>query len=327
MITIRRVEPDDSDAFALWDEQRADLARRYDAPDLVLETRFDTLVASLVGYAEHGEPVATIVLRWSPYPTGEGSLELKRLWVRPAHRGHGHSKVMMGAAESIARRAGATRIVLETGTEQPEALALYDRLGYSRIPAYGEYRDEPDSVCFGLDLPTRVLVVTGSLGAGKTSVGAAIHEELAARGARTAFLDADALVQSYPATDQDPANLALLHESLAALAPLHRARGIGSLVLACAVEEPDERTALARTLGGTSGDAEIEMVRVTASVETRIARIEARPASARWSAWARQRTVELEELLEASVVEDVVVDTEGRTPGEAAVEALDAVGW
>ncbi len=327
MITVRRVAPDDADAHALWEEQRADLARRYHEPDLVLETRFPTLVDSLVGYAEDGEPVASIVLRWSPYPTGAGSLELKRLWVRPAHRGHGHSKVMMGAAEAIARRAGAASIVLETGTEQPEAIALYERLGYRRIAPYGEYKDAPDSVCFGMDLPTRVLVVTGSLGAGKTSVGAAIHEELAIRGTRTAFLDADALVQSYPAAPEDPANVALLHESLRALAPLHRARGIGCLVLAAALENPDDRRTFGRLMGAAGAEAEVEIVRVTAGTETRLARLAARGGSERWLAWARERTVELEDALDALGLEDAVIDTEGRAPAEAAAEALAAVGW
>ncbi|WP_296665427.1 GNAT family N-acetyltransferase [Demequina sp.] len=327
MISLRQVEPDDPYALELWAEQEADLAIRYNAPDLVLETTFDTLVASLVGFAEDGEPVASVVLRWSPYPTGAGSLELKRLFVRPAHRGHGHSKVIMGAAEALSRRAGATRIVLETGTAQPEALALYDRLGYHRIPNYGEYKDEPDAVCFGLDLPTRALVLTGSLGAGKTAVGAAVHEELAARGARTAFLDADALVQSYPATAADPANRALLLESLAALAPLHRARGVGCLVLACTLEDPDARRDIARALGGGGAGAEVEVVRVTASTETRLARIGARPATERWLGWARGRTVELEDALEDLALEDAVVDTDGRSPADVAIEALDAVGW
>jgi putative acetyltransferase len=38
--------------------------------------------------------------------------------------------------------------VLETGVDQPEALALYERHHYVRCPPYGEYRDEPTSVFF-----------------------------------------------------------------------------------------------------------------------------------------------------------------------------------
>ncbi|WP_062389558.1 GNAT family N-acetyltransferase [Demequina iriomotensis] len=327
MITIRRVAPDDADAHLLWSEQQADLARRYASPDLVLESSFPTLVASLVGYAEDGEPVASVVLRWSPYPTGEGSIEIKRLWVRPAHRGHGHSKVMMGAAEAIARKAGATRIVLETGTEQPEALGLYDRLGYSRIVPYGEYRCEPDSVCYGLELPVRVLVLTGPMGAGKTSVAESAHSVLALRGARTAFIDADTLCEAYPSPPDDMVNQALLMECLTALAPVHRRHGFGLLVIPRILEDPADRAALAHALAGPGGPAEVTVVRVTAPLEERVARLRRRETSERWLDWAVPRTAEQGDELEELALEDAVVDNAGRTPEESAAEALDAVGW
>lgn len=327
MITIRRVEPDDADAHALWAEQQEDLARRYDAPDLVLETRFDTLVASLVGYSEQGEPVASIVLRWSPYDTGAGSLELKRLFVRPLHRGHGHSKVMMGAAEAIARKAGATRIVLETGTEQPEALALYDRLGYTRIPGYGEYKDEPDSICYGRDLPFRVLVVTGAMGAGKTSVGESAHSALAVRGARTAFIDADTLCEAYPSPPDDTVNQSLLMEALAALAPVYRRRGYGLLVIPRILKDPADRAAIAHALAGPGGIADVAVVRITAPLEERIARLRRRETSQRWLDWAVPRTAEQADELEELAIEDAVVDNSGRPPEDSAAEALDAIGW
>ncbi|MDN4475963.1 GNAT family N-acetyltransferase [Demequina sp. SYSU T00192] len=327
MITVRRVTPDSPDAHALWAEQQADLALRYDSPDLVLETSFPTLVDSLVGYAEDGEPVASAVLRWSPYPTGAGSIELKRLFVRPGHRGHGHSKVMMGAAEAIARRAGATRIVLESGTEQPEALALYDRLGYGRIPGYGEYKDEPDSVCFGLDLPVRVLVLTGAMGAGKTSVAESVHTALALRGARTVLLDADTLCEAYPSPPGDMVNQALLLEALAALAPVHRRRGFGLLVMPRILEEAEDRTALSHALAGPGGPAEVTVVRVTAPLEERIARLRRRETSERWLDWAVPRTGEQGDELEALGIDDAVVENSGRTPDESAADVLDAAGW
>jgi hypothetical protein len=37
--------------------------------------------------------------------------------------------------------------VLETGVRQAEAQALYQRAGFSRIAAYGEYANSPLSIC------------------------------------------------------------------------------------------------------------------------------------------------------------------------------------
>ncbi|WP_425393424.1 hypothetical protein [Actinomycetospora chiangmaiensis] len=42
--------------------------------------------------------------------------------------------------------------MLETGTRQPEAEALYRRQGYRPIPNFGVHRDEPDSTCFAREL-------------------------------------------------------------------------------------------------------------------------------------------------------------------------------
>jgi GNAT superfamily N-acetyltransferase len=52
--------------------------------------------------------------------------------------------------ETVARELGATRIVLETGPRQPEAIALYHRAGFADIPLFGDYLDSPHpelSVC------------------------------------------------------------------------------------------------------------------------------------------------------------------------------------
>jgi len=44
------------------------------------------------------------------------------------------------------------RAVLETGTKQPEAIALYTSSGYTEIPHFGVYKNEPESRCFGKEL-------------------------------------------------------------------------------------------------------------------------------------------------------------------------------
>ena len=74
--------------------------------------------------------------------------ELKRMYVAPDVRGHGIGRALLDRLEAEARMLGLARLVLETGTRQAEALALYRRAGFTEIPAYGEYAaSSTTSVC------------------------------------------------------------------------------------------------------------------------------------------------------------------------------------
>jgi GNAT superfamily N-acetyltransferase len=79
----------------------------------------------------------------------EGTVEIKRMYVVPERRGHGLSRVVLTHLESLAHELGATRILLETGQKQPEAMRLYETAGYERVEGFGHYRCEPDSVSYG----------------------------------------------------------------------------------------------------------------------------------------------------------------------------------
>lgn len=75
-------------------------------------------------------------------------VEMKRLFVDSAFRGHGAGLALLEAAERAARELGWSRIILQTGDRQPEATALYERAGYRRIPIFAPYLDLPYSLCF-----------------------------------------------------------------------------------------------------------------------------------------------------------------------------------
>ena len=62
---------------------------------------------------------------------------------RPAARGAGHARAMLAHLERTAAAAGHRAMVLETGTAQPEAIALYESSGYTPIPSFGHYRGRP----------------------------------------------------------------------------------------------------------------------------------------------------------------------------------------
>ena len=77
------------------------------------------------------------------------------MYVVPTHRRLGLAQAMLAHLESTAHAAGARRMVLETGSAQPEAIALYLASGYSRIEPFGHYAESPMVRCFAraLDAP------------------------------------------------------------------------------------------------------------------------------------------------------------------------------
>jgi len=88
----------------------------------------------------------------APGPVDAPVGEIKRLWVDPEHRGRGLARALMAHAESAARELGYVTLRLETGEAQPEAIALYTSLGWTRsVRAWtggpvecGEYRFTKD---------------------------------------------------------------------------------------------------------------------------------------------------------------------------------------
>lgn len=79
-------------------------------------------------------------------------IELKRMFVKPEFRGKGLASMMAAELEKWAVELGYQTTILETGIGQPEAIALYRKLGYADIPHFGEFPEESRSVCLGKDL-------------------------------------------------------------------------------------------------------------------------------------------------------------------------------
>ena len=84
------------------------------------------------------------------YEDGVG--EIKRMYVHPDARRNGIASAVLTAVEVHARELGYTRLILETGTMQPEAIALYESHGYAPIDAYGHYKSSPLSRCYAKQL-------------------------------------------------------------------------------------------------------------------------------------------------------------------------------
>jgi GNAT superfamily N-acetyltransferase len=102
------------------------------------------------------EAVAFFVLRHERVPAGCGGVklfdtaygEVKRMYVRPQWRGLGFGTRMLHHLAAYALQQGVTVLRLETGIYQLEAIRLYERFGFQRIPPFGAYTDDPLSVFF-----------------------------------------------------------------------------------------------------------------------------------------------------------------------------------
>jgi ribosomal protein S18 acetylase RimI-like enzyme len=75
------------------------------------------------------------------------------MFVASHARGRGLARKVLAELEESAAAAGRTRMVLETGVRQPEAIALYESSGYTSIPKFGLYRHEELSLALGKRLP------------------------------------------------------------------------------------------------------------------------------------------------------------------------------
>jgi putative acetyltransferase len=151
-VVVKRAGLDSPDAVELIEALNAELLATYPEPGA---THFrldpDEVAAGRGGFFvawEGGRAVGCGAVR----RIDERTAELKRMYVRPEERGRGISRALLTALEDEARRLGLSRVCLETGTRQLAALALYERSGFVRVDAYGEYGGSALSVCFAKSL-------------------------------------------------------------------------------------------------------------------------------------------------------------------------------
>ena len=83
---------------------------------------------------------------------GDGSAEIKRMWVDPSARRERIGQRLLAALITAARAGGVAMLHLETGIAQPEAIALYRRAGFVDCGPFGNYRPDPLSVFMELRL-------------------------------------------------------------------------------------------------------------------------------------------------------------------------------
>ena len=80
------------------------------------------------------------------------TVEIKRMFVKPAFRSKGTATAVLKELENWAKENSYTAAILETVKAQPEAIALYNKNGYTLIPNFGQYQNMEKSICMRKDL-------------------------------------------------------------------------------------------------------------------------------------------------------------------------------
>jgi putative acetyltransferase len=148
--TILPERPDSPDAVALIEELDAHLAPLYN-----IESRHGYSVEKLIRQGVH-----FFVLRHDGVPAGCGGIqfftpenepaygEVKRMYVREQFRGKGFGRIILDRLAEHAAQNGIKLLRLETGIYQKAAIRLYEQYGFVRIPPFGDYWDDPVSLCY-----------------------------------------------------------------------------------------------------------------------------------------------------------------------------------
>lgn len=171
--------------------------------------------------------------------------------------------------------------------------------------------------------PARALLVTGTVGAGKTSAADALGDLLADARVPNAVLDLDWLRRSWPSPPGDPFNSAMAVRNLRSVARNYLEAGAVRLVLAGVIESLEERRRYREALG----------------VELTVCRLRVEPATLRRRLtrrhdddearlrWHLARSGELDGILDEAGVEDVTVHVTDDSPAQVAAAVLTATGW
>jgi GNAT superfamily N-acetyltransferase len=150
-VRIEPVEWHDPRAVELRRQMDVEMHARYgDRPSAdpegvarALHVEAADLAATLLALDDDGTALGHVAVR-----RHGDEWELKRLIVVAQARGRGVATALVEAGVDVARDGGAARMILQTGDRQPDAVALYEKLGWTPIPVYPPYEVMPFSLCF-----------------------------------------------------------------------------------------------------------------------------------------------------------------------------------
>lgn len=144
MIRLKRTNSDDTDFKNLVVLLDQDLKIR-DGEDHGFYNQFNTTnaIKHVIVFYENDIAVGCGAFREKEKDT----VEIKRMFVHPDYRKKGIASTLLAALETWAAEINYKYTILETGKKQPEAINLYQKQGYQRIPNYPPYETMDNSVC------------------------------------------------------------------------------------------------------------------------------------------------------------------------------------
>lgn len=136
-------------------EVQAEYVVRYGGPDdaVVVPGEFEPPSGLFVVGLLDGVPVATGGWRRLAATVAE----IKRMYVSVTARRRGLARLVLAELERTAAADGIVRLILNTGPEQPEAIALYEQTGYRPAPAFGHYACIDGALFYAKELAGRAV--------------------------------------------------------------------------------------------------------------------------------------------------------------------------
>ena len=165
----------------------------------------------------------------------------------------------------------------------------------------------------------QLLVISGSMGAGKTAVMGEVSDLLLARGIQHAAIDLD-MVQTPLLSDDQSHQLHL--QNVTALFDNCRAAGIDRFVVAGAIEN----AAQLAELKSAANANRVIVCRLTASHQTMSDRLRAREPGVRREEFV-ERALHLDARLASAGVEDFAIANDGHSITDVATEMLERAAW
>jgi adenylylsulfate kinase len=171
-------------------------------------------------------------------------------------------------------------------------------------------------------VPIPAVIVTGPVGAGKTSVATALSALFSERDLSHALIDLDWLRWAYPSPPDDPFHTEVGYANLAAIWQVYRAAGVERLILVDVIEASSDLLRYQAAIPGV----ELAVVRLHAPVSTLQMRLAGRETGASLE-WHQQRAAVLGPQMERDALEDLRIDTADISVAIVARQILEYLGW